>query len=560
MATSRRPRRRRDLRPDLPDWAEELRRYYLDGSASQFLIHNNVKDLVALSGDYVTLKEFLHEALLRVKDLVVYYDISRGITFPSSGQKQKFYTEMNAARALRGLPNLPAHLPSDPSDVFPHLDMLMSLTHISISLVVDNVEMLAPSTDLAFLGKDERNHLVTMERWSRDPKILGGDHIVLLITEHMLEVHPKLRNAPMIRTVDVPLPAQEEREEFINWAQPEDVELEMTEKRFGELASGLTRTQIDGILREAARTGGKVTFDLVRTRKKDIIQGECAGLLEFIESDHNMSHVGGMEAVKKRLMRVATNVREGNTRRVPMGILFVGPMGTGKSFLAEAFASESGLTCVKLKNFRDKWVGSTEANLERIINIIQAMGYVLVIMDEVDRSLVGRSVGESDGGTSSRVMARLKEFMSDTSHRGRIVFLVMTNRSDKLDVDLKRPGRFDMKIPFFVPGTDEERELIFNALVRKNKVKLAEDVDIKKVITKAAGYTGAEIEAVLLLGEEVSADAGKVEVTLDDIDAALDDFIPSRDKYVFEFMELLAVFECSSRSLLPERYKGLTNL
>jgi transitional endoplasmic reticulum ATPase len=130
---------------------------------------------------------------------------------------------------------------------------------------------------------------------------------------------------------------------------------------------------------------------------------------------------------------------------------------TGKTFIAEAFATESGLTCLKLKNFRDKWVGSTEANLEKVLNLIEALGYVLLIIDEADRGLAG---GDSSDGVNSRVIARLKEFMSDTSHRGKVVILMMTNRPDKLDVDLKRPGRFDMKIPFFYPETDEERESI----------------------------------------------------------------------------------------------------
>ena len=156
-----------------------------------------------------------------------------------------------------------------------------------------------------------------------------------------------------------------------------------------------------------------------------------------------------MEEVKKDLMVIAESIREGRTSRVPMGILFTGPMGTGKTFVAEAFAKECGLTTIKLKNFRSKWVGATEGNLEKILNVIRAIGQVVVIIDEGDRAF-GNTDGEGDGGTSSRVIARIKEFMSDTSNRGRILFLVMTNRPDKLDVDLKRAGRLDRKIPFLV--------------------------------------------------------------------------------------------------------------
>jgi SpoVK/Ycf46/Vps4 family AAA+-type ATPase len=85
-------------------------------------------------------------------------------------------------------------------------------------------------------------------------------------------------------------------------------------------------------------------------------------------------------------------------------------MGAGKTFVAEAFAKESGLTTIKLKSFRSKWVGATEANLERILQVIQAIGQVVVIIDEGDRSFGNQGDGEGDGGTSSRVIARLKEF------------------------------------------------------------------------------------------------------------------------------------------------------
>ena len=98
----------------------------------------------------------------------------------------------------------------------------------------------------------------------------------------------------------------------------------------------------------------------------------------------------------------------------------------------------------------------------------------------------------------SRVIARLKEFMSDTSHRGKVVFLMMTNRPDKLDTDLKRPGRFDLKIPFFFPETQVERLAILNALIRKNKLRLGRGVKLDETADNTAGYSGAELEAVLL--------------------------------------------------------------
>ena len=73
-----------------------------------------------------------------------------------------------------------------------------------------------------------------------------------------------------------------------------------------------------------------------------------------------------MEEVKKELLAIAAEHPRGPTAAAcPMGMLFTGPMGTGKTFVAEAFAKECGLTTIKLKNFRSKWVGATEGNLEQ---------------------------------------------------------------------------------------------------------------------------------------------------------------------------------------------------
>jgi hypothetical protein len=265
---------------------------------------------------------------------------------------------------------------------------------------------------------------------------------------------------------------------------------------------------------------------------------------------------GTLSHLEQELLRVAEGIKTGQRARVPMGLIFVGPMGTGKTFLAEAFARESGLTCLKLKNFREKWVGSTEGNLEKILQVVDGLGYVLLIIDEADRSLSGGA--EGDGGTSSRVIARLKEFMSDTSHRGRVVILMMTNRPDKLDVDLKRPGRFDVKIPFFFPETPEERRQITAAVLRKSQLQLAPGATLEPVVAGTVGYSAAEIEAVVLAAANFAAWEERQELSEADLARAVVDLIPSRDLRMLEYMELLAVFESSARRMLPERYQGMT--
>ena len=195
------------------------------------------------------------------------------------------------------------------------------------------------------------------------------------------------------------------------------------------MTSGMNRDQVLGYLHAEGLNVDSVRKDsgryeevlrLVAQRKKEILEKETMGLVEFVDADHDFSAVGGMEEIKRELMDIAHNIREGRTQHVPMGLLFTGPMGTGKTFMAEAFARSSGLTAIKFKNFRSKWVGATESNLDKILNVVKAIGNVLLIVDEVDRAF--GSSGDSDGGTTSRVIARLKEFMSDTSNRGRVSF------------------------------------------------------------------------------------------------------------------------------------------
>jgi transitional endoplasmic reticulum ATPase len=236
----------------------------------------------------------------------------------------------------------------------------------------------------------------------------------------------------------------------------------------------------------------------------------------------------------------------------------VGPMGTGKTFVASAFARESGLPALKLKNIRSKWVGATESNLEKVLSIIRALGPILVVIDEGDRSL-GDS-GDSDGGTSSRVMARLKEFMSDPENRGQVVFMLMTNRPDKLDVDLKRAGRLDRKIPFFYPSTPEEVESVLAAQLRRHKVTHAIDWTKAREQTCAllCGYSNADLEAVALLANDLSHEA-RTPVTNELLERARVDYLPTRDEAMLRYMELLAVFEASNRRMLPPRYRDLNN-
>lgn len=546
--------------PVLPPWAEELRQRYLAGEASLFLVHGNVRDLHPWddgSGrvQWLDARGFLEAFFARTRDVTAYYNVSQGLQFTDRNHARTFRTIVDRRRMLRGEARL-GELPVTATDAIPVIEDLITDPEHSSAVILDFFEMVAPNADVSFMVHEDKANLVSLRRWSTDPGFLATDNLVILIAEHLSDVSRRLLASPQLATIHVNFPDEAQRKSFIEDQDLTGVQLEMEREQLAKVTAGLSLIQIRGLLRSAALSGDPITFGLVSRRKKKVIEQECHGLVEFVAPEHDFRHVGGMEGVKRDLLRVAGAVRAGHTNRVPMGMIFVGPMGTGKTFVAEAFAAECGLTCLKLKNFRDKWVGSTEANLEKVLELVDALGYVLLILDEADRGL---STGEgSDGGVNSRVIARLKEFMSDTSHRGRVVILMMTNRPDKLDTDLKRPGRFDLKIPFFFPEEADERRLIFEALLRKNRLGTVEDLSFDEAVERTAGYSGAELEAVLLAATNIAAEEDSAVIRQEDLDRAVSDVIPSRDTRMLEYMEMLAVFESSSRRMLPERYRELT--
>ncbi|MBN2798229.1 MAG: ATP-binding protein [Deltaproteobacteria bacterium] len=541
--------------PPLPHWATALRDRYLAGEASLFLVHGNVRDVFPWEEDgatqWVGMRGFLEAFFGRTRDVMAYYNVSQGLQFPDRSQEQRFLRVINTARLTRGREAL-VSLPFTPAEAVPVVEELITNPAQPSAVILDFFEMIAPRADVSFMSAEDRANLVSLQRWASDPAFLQTDNIVVLITEHLADVSPRVIASPQLVTIQVPFPDQADRERFIRSSDLDGVELEMPLPSLAKVSAGLSLIQLRSLLRGARQSEVPVSFRTVSRRKKSIIEQECHGLVELVQPEHDFSHVGGMEGVKADLLRVSEAIKSGATNRVPMGMIFVGPMGTGKTFVAEAFAAESGLTCLKFKNFRDRWVGSTEANLEKILELVDALGYVLLILDEADRSL---SAGEGDSGTSSRVIARLKEFMSDTSHRGRVLILMMTNRPDKLDTDLKRPGRFDVKIPFFFPETPDEREAILRAVSRRGRLDLAPALDLRPAVDGTAGYSAAELEAVLLAAASRAAEADREQIDQADLDGAVADVIPSRDLRMLEFMEMLAVFESSSRRMLPERLR-----
>jgi len=236
-----------------------------------------------------------------------------------------------------------------------------------------------------------------------------------------------------------------------------------------------------------------------------------------------------------------------------MGYLVAGPVGTGKTFLATCFAGEIGIPCVKFLNFRSQWQGVTEANLEKIFNLLKALWPVAVMIDEAD-AFLGNRDASGDSGTSSRVFASIASFMGNTEYRGKIVWFLLTCRPDLLPIDLKRQGRAEEHLALFYPQSDAERDELYKVVAKKLKMTL--DVpSFAAVLPKGAQLSGADIEAILVRSKFAALNEGREQPTEADVRTVVQDFVPPSYPLEIELQNLAAVQECTSRELLPEGYR-----
>jgi len=158
---------------------------------------------------------------------------------------------------------------------------------------------------------------------------------------------------------------------------------------------------------------------------------------------------------------------------------------------------------------------------------------------------------------SNRVFAQIAQFMGNTELRGKVIWFLLTCRPDLLPVDLKRQGRAEEHIALFYPDTQEERLALLRAMQKKIGMPLFTADTEKFFLERSGTLSGADIEAVLIRSELRSRLLKKVAVDKEDLKSALEDFIPPYYPTEIELQNLVAVLECTSRSLLPQKYREM---
>ncbi len=549
----------------MPEWAEALSEKYYSRTISVFVLHGNVRDLVPLdrggSTEYVSLPAFLGQALFGRRDLVLTYDRGGGLSFSNPDMQADFRRGLSGYDSFYQT-NYSQSLPRNPDGVLNILDNYLRLRILDgkkIALIVDFAETIAPAGDVSSMPPDDRNALVILKRWAQNAAFLRADITIVLIAENQIELNQGIVQSPGVASIQIPLPDESERLQFICAqlaATPLPPGSDVTEATLAKLGAGLKRLQLQSLISHAVQNRRPLTTKFLTQRKKELIESESGGLLEFIQSRFDLSMVAGHAEAKKKLQNAAAAIRSGNTEVLPMGYVICGPVGTGKTFLTTCFAGEVGIPVVMLKNFRSMWQGVTEGNLERVLHLLEAMSPIAVMVDEADAQLGNRSMS-GDSGVGNRVFAQIAQFMGNTELRGKVIWFLLTSRPDLLPVDLKRQGRAEEHIALFYPETDEERLAMWRAMQKKTRTELASPEAEQLFLKHSGQLSGADIEAVLTRARMKSVLEKDSGIDLEDLKSALEDFIPPSYPTEIESQNLAAVLECTSRSLLPAKYRDM---
>jgi AAA+ superfamily predicted ATPase len=542
-----------------PAWAARLSELYFSGTTSMFVLHGNVQDLVLTAAEpdlkYGTLADFLAAQVFGRWDLVLHYDLARGLrVFAASDGTRLRQMVTLANRRVGDL----AAAKKDPATAFALLDrfvqnniMAEEADRVSAAILIDHTSFLVPSGEPGRLSFTASTHIVNLLNWAASPHVKRLNMAFVLMDEKASLLSERVAASPHVATIELPLPELGERERFLKLAvngRDFSKVSDYAPPDLAKLTAGVSLLDLNVMVQTAFEGTHRLDTGTMRTLKKELIERHCQGLIEFIEPKWTLDAVVGHEPVKARLREDAELLRRGESHTLPMGYLICGAVGTGKTFLAQCTAGEIGIPCVVLKNFRSKYVGETEGNLERVLSVLRAMGPVVVVIDEADAALGNRGQ-EGDSGTSSRVFSMIAAQMGDTRYRGRIVWMLLTCRPDLLPIDLKRQGRAEVHIPLFYPDDSEEIRGMFVAMARKLGAKLNPE-DVPEVPQKGQ-LSGADIEGLVGRALRRSLLSGAQTVTREALAEVVQGFLPSTEGIEKELQETAAVLECTDLEFLP---------
>lgn len=287
------------------------------------------------------------------------------------------------------------------------------------------------------------------------------------------------------------------------------------------LLKGLSETEVVNILSLAITDDGVLDytdFALVLDQKQQMIKK--SGILEMVPLKENMNDIGGLENLKSWLIRKAEvfqNIKQAQQFGVdiPKGVLIAGMPGCGKSLTAKAAAKTFNVPLLRLDMGRlmGKYVGESESNMRRAIQLTEASSPCVLWIDELEKAFAGIS-----GSGGSEVTTRLfGNFLTWMQEKNSLAFVVATaNNIAQLPPELLRKGRFDEIFYVDLPN-EKEREKIFKIHISKRRGNDLANISLETLVKNTKGYCGADIEGVVKDSIEAAFVGKKVALSTEDV-------------------------------------------
>lgn len=518
------------------NWFNELKINYETGISNTFILTGNIFDyaLARYSLDEYLISKLIHE--LNINEICFLDYISLNKNLDLQGFDNKFNSTLN---------------------------ILKNGTKDSKkALILKYPEFIMPNNTTYQLTNNEKERIINLHSFIMDNETKDNKNIVIIMVEKKSDLNELFLSSScrsIILSIDYPnLKEREEMIQLLDSTCKYKIELQDF-KDYNELAQatcGLTRINLEEIWRRAT-IDKIINRNLIKEFKRKVLQKEFGEYLEIYEPNKNLTldYFGGMDFLKDFFKNgIIEPIKKGDKELIPNGMLFMGPPGTGKTYLAKCLASESAISFAELKisNLYTKWVGDTEKKLQKALNCIKSLSPVIVLIDEIDQMLIRGS--ENNNHTVGNVFQMMLSFISDTSNRGDIIWIGATNYPNKLDEALKRTGRFDIKIVFSPPINEKERKDIFECHI--NKIKYPKKIDIdskefKEILDLTKGYTQAEIEAIVLKATSLYIRKNEEYLDYENLIDAIK-YIKRRDSEEIENMIKIAIDECNDLEFLSQ--------
>jgi SpoVK/Ycf46/Vps4 family AAA+-type ATPase len=538
-----------------PAWAEELVLAYESRAANQFILFGNVHDRLAVGQQLVSLAGYLENTLLRNFGVVLSYDLGNGLTIERGGEHVEKWQGAALARQIRE----PQPAIKWIGSYLRYLGNLRALGHKEnppqVAVILRDLDHFLPADGSGF----EHGSITSMLRaWASDSPFHELPFTSLLIADNLNDIEPLLANSAHATRVRVPLPdaaALERALGILRMQAPKAFPADAPLAQIAAALAGVSVSSLENLVRIRQHENRPLADADLAKLKKGLVERDSAGLVEFIESKRTLQDYFGQEALKTWLLQDVALWRAGDLKALPMGYLLCGPVGTGKTFLVECLAGEAGVPVVKLKNFRDRWVGSSEGNLEKIFRLIRALGRCMVFIDEADQTLGKRDSGSGDSGLSGRIYSMIAQEMSDSGNRGRVLWLLASSRPDLIEVDLKRPGRVDVKVPLLPTSTPAESSQLIGLLAKRYGLVLTPE-DLERLTPAmptllTPGAAEALVVKAYRHSKTQNVPGGKA------LEASLVGYQNPVPADVLEFQMRIAVREATDLAFVPPAFRAL---